>query len=89
MRPTGTLPSSFMMTLLDSSNNVVNPQPAFFGQMININLDSTYRYQNTWVVGAGGAYKIRVERADMGDLLSFVVYDLYISIYGTTNKVVK
>ena len=89
MRPTGTLPSSFTITLLDSSNNPVNPQPAFFGQTINIDLESTYKYQNTWVVETGGDFKLRFERADTGDLLSFVIYDLYIQIYGTTNKVVR
>ena len=43
-RPTGKLPSSFTMTLLDSGNSAVDPQPSPFGSTVDINLDFTFLF---------------------------------------------
>ena len=67
-RPTGKLPSSFTMTLLGSNNQPVNPQPSPFGSNVDISLDSTFLYEDSWTVGTDGTYKIKIERVDTSDL---------------------
>ena len=82
-RPTDqTTPSSFILTLLDSSNNELT-QSAPFGVTNSINPLIKDSFSTTWTVGSDGNYRIRVDRGDSGNPGSFVLYDLLIQSGGT------
>ena len=81
-RPTGKNPSSFVLTLLDSSNSPVNPQPYPFGYTLSIDPHSTYEYFNQWTVGHQDHYKLRVNQGGSSFPTAFVIYDLQVTTSG-------
>ena len=70
------------MTLLDSNNNPVNPQPSPFGPNLAIDPHLQYNYFATWTVGQTHHYKIRVDQGGSSFPTALVIYNLLVKISG-------